>query len=877
MNLVLHQFRKEFRWLWPRWALFLAVLAFDFAFNMEWVFPPRTGGVYGFSEVVCCALWLVAWWVALSTAPEDEADAGRAFAWTRPLPRRSYWLARLLVWTLLIMLPMMLEVGIYLAFMRRPWDEIGLGMLEELFAAGSMTLWVLPGALLFRGWERYVALVIFATLWVADHGRDLLRPLFELAYIDPILAYPFMEPLRFACAAWVMGPLVLLLLVWHQRRHLPLVQRHGALAVLSIGTYALAASPLLRSRFTGAVDPAFVQQMSAGRQPSMRPEDFKAEAHTDEKLGRCLSLSVPASLEGVPRGVIPVWRSARTTVMQHGRALPVETRERQLLSDPGLIKLVGLFSRPLAGDLPAGWPADSLSVDAGDDKDQLRLPKMPLPADLDTPVDIDMEAVANWTRLRALGHAPLKAGARIRSAEAELEVREVRLNVDAQDRPSPGAVTLLVSQHLGTLSTRHAMWPAQPLLMLYAPGKRLVWQRTMHGGGDWRAPRLGWMHVVSRITYGEVMKPGAGVTKENLGEQQLLWIVPDYLGRSSHPVQVKSLDIGKESRSATPGPWTTAALRQESNPWQSFLTAARSHVRPPLDAPLDTAARYVAAVYAASRAYAWRTQTNTFAEPLWPGDDLEAAQLLAPYVARHPALVSRLLLQSPHDFTDHVLRAALRHAGIPGFQRAPAAGQPFYQRTLPVPGQPGVLQSVTGDPWAFEDKGEKIRAMVKRMLETRSDEPMRELLAHPLPPLEKMWQDFPSSVNGQNLRHLCQDPLYRDKAVAEVNRQYAALPATANTREAEIIRVIAAKAVLGDGTALGWLLRNAGLQDERHSHDMGLFQEAHRAVFDRNILLREVPDFIRNCRRWTPDDFRYDAEKKVWTLNAATNSPPNKP
>lgn len=876
MNFVLHQFRKEFRWLWPRWALFLTVLGFDLVFNLGWVFPPKADGVYGFSELSCAVLWTVAWWVALSTAPEDEVDAGRAFAWTRPLPRRSYWLARLLVWVLLIMLPMMLEVGAYLATMQRPWAEVGFGMLEELIAAGSMTLWVLPGALLFRGWERYVALVIFTALWSADYGRMLLTPLFELVYLDPVMNYPFMEPMRFALAACVMGPVMVLLLVWHQRRRLHLVLRHGALAVLTLATYALAASSLLRSGFDLAVDPALVRSFAEGHAPDVHTEEFQASAYVNDKLGNCLSLAVPVTLKDAPRGVIPLWSSMRTTVMQNGRPLPIETREYQILSEPAFISF-GLHSRPLAGDLPHGWPADSLSMDSGNDKNMLSLPKMPLPPDRDTPVDIDMQASANWVRLRELGHAPLQAGARIRAAEAELEVLEVRPNVDSKDAPKPGYVTLVVRQYQRTLSTCRYTWPVQPMLMVYAPGKRLLWQRSIQGGGDWRAMRFGWLQSVGVMTYGNVIKPGTGVTTENLAEQQLVLVMPDYLGRSTHHVEVKGLDIGQEERSAGQGRWTTPALDQNSSPRRGFLKTAQRIPRPSLDAPVADAARYVAAVYSASRAYAGRTETNAFAEPLWPGDDRAVATMLAPYVARYPELVDKLPLVSVLDFTDAVLRAALLQAGIPGFQREPAAGQAFYQRTLPVPGQPDAMQSFMGDIWGGGHDGEKVKPMVKKMLETKSDEPMRELLTRGPVPLEKLWQEFPGSVTGLSLRRFFREPAYRDKAVAEVNRQYAELPATARMGEPKIIRVITAKAVLGDATALGWLLRYVGLQSDQDGERLGFFQEANHALFDLTIPLREVPEFIRNCRRWTPDDFRYDAEKMIWVPQASATPSPTKP
>lgn len=76
MNSVLHHFGKEFRWLWPRWVVFLAVLGFDLAMSLGCVQPMILDGKYGLYEMMTVLLWMVALWVGISGAPEDSAEGG---------------------------------------------------------------------------------------------------------------------------------------------------------------------------------------------------------------------------------------------------------------------------------------------------------------------------------------------------------------------------------------------------------------------------------------------------------------------------------------------------------------------------------------------------------------------------------------------------------------------------------------------------------------------------------------------------------------------------------------------------------------------------------------------------------------------------------
>ena len=60
MSLVMHQLRKELRWLWPRWVLFLVVLWLDLAMCLGWVLPMKIDGKYGLYEIMAVLVWVVA-------------------------------------------------------------------------------------------------------------------------------------------------------------------------------------------------------------------------------------------------------------------------------------------------------------------------------------------------------------------------------------------------------------------------------------------------------------------------------------------------------------------------------------------------------------------------------------------------------------------------------------------------------------------------------------------------------------------------------------------------------------------------------------------------------------------------------------------------
>src|SRR4051794_29161079 len=158
MNLTLHQFRKEARYLRLRWLLWLVLLALLLAVELEWVIPMgRRIGVADpeFVGGLRWAVQLFALWLAASSATEDLPGKPSRFLAARPLPMSSYFAARILVVLVLVITPFAVWEALYLAFSGRPLSEIFLGAGEAAVVSALLYGWILPLVLMWRGTERW--------------------------------------------------------------------------------------------------------------------------------------------------------------------------------------------------------------------------------------------------------------------------------------------------------------------------------------------------------------------------------------------------------------------------------------------------------------------------------------------------------------------------------------------------------------------------------------------------------------------------------------------------------------------------------------------------------------------------------------------------
>jgi hypothetical protein len=872
MNLILHHFRKEFAYLRLRWCVFLAVLLLDLALQMEWVLPMRpvehgaNAGLFVAYEILMrVLLWMVAWWFMLSVPPEDGASGGRGYALTRPLSRMSYWAARLLVWLLLVMLPLMLESAVYLWLNGRPFSEMALGMGERAWAAGSMTLWLLPLPVLLRGWERY-AVIVIVVFSLDTWNAQVLRMVFKLLHLSYDQPHPGMEFGRTVQAAWLVGFLLPVLVLWHQRRPLGTVARMSAVLFLVLLHQGVAASSLFINAYEQPRDPELIRRLTAGRKVVLPESSWRFQQEKEAPGGEYISLRAHARLDGMPEDFVSNWRDTTTTMTQHGQMLP-SPPELHTLRQP--LYAVGYQCQfyPMAQALPGKKTPVLLSVDV-DPKRQNMLLNLSQPTQLDEPATASLNLTAEWMLLRKLGEIPLKPGANFLASDFEVELLAVKPNTDGRGDRSTGCVTIVYRLSARCFEWQHTLLPLFPHACLMSPKNRFMWQLVMNSGYEQtRGATLGWCHMLQQQTFQRVLGPGTGVTPENLHEQTLMWLKPEYLGSSQHHAELKDLKIADHLMKQDGWPNSKPAI-VAGNPREAFLKQVKNIPQPAENAGHDEIARYVAAVYQASLVFSDRHDHLNDGVPKWAGNDREVHLLMVPWFVKNPDLFRAALAHGDEEFTKGVVHEALLQAGIPGITRSADSGEPRYERQVPVAGKPGQFKThVMETMWLASHTPDILEAYIAA-IQQHSDEPLWPIMEEKQRSTDEVLEDYGRTFDCWDLRWLMKRPdsKYRDKAEQLTREAFAQLPAVAGL-ERGYERPLFSAVALGMPEALDWLLRIVALKDEDHPGGALMF---HNAMFAS--LAKGRPDtktllqFLHDARRYSVKDYHYNTDRMIWEL-----------
>ncbi|WP_395751664.1 hypothetical protein [Prosthecobacter sp.] len=267
--MTLHHFCKEFRYLRLRWFAFLALLGFDLAVNLEWVFAPQWG------EEMPSWIFFVPMVTALAAlslvegCPEDRPGNDLRFIGTRPLSRRSYWLAALLTGLVLIVVPAAVQNGLYLWLSARPMADVLRGMGERAFFIIGLGLWMLPVRALTLEREKWLTGGV--GLLIAIGGVFGLPILLRL--IDEDAPGFDLPP-----SSWIFATLTLALaftlLAWvHHRRPLKPQVRLGTMALLFVGGLMLCLYWPMRTAPMEDRDPARVAALAPAFNPSVHLEE----------------------------------------------------------------------------------------------------------------------------------------------------------------------------------------------------------------------------------------------------------------------------------------------------------------------------------------------------------------------------------------------------------------------------------------------------------------------------------------------------------------------------------------------------------------------------------------------------------------------------
>ncbi|MBE2282827.1 MAG: hypothetical protein IAE77_05140 [Prosthecobacter sp.] len=525
MNLVLHHFGKEFRYLRLRWFAFLALLGFDLAVNMEWLLPMRAGeaspGWLAYLNVVVLLVGLS----LLLSCPEDRPGSDRSFISTRPMSRRDYWLARVMIWLLLIVLPVVLQNGLYLALSARLFADVVRGMGERLCFAAGFTAWLLPMLALWQRKEVWKLLLTLAlTLFVASKLLDVATA--DSGTISFYQTWPALA------LGWGVFALLSSALVWRHLVHGYSFGRRLALTSLA-GLLGL-----LAARFGSWGDSAPVSQDVALVQklaPQLHTSFDLAEARfegAERSFGPSLRGKLPA-VTGM-KDVHVVLRPLSSVFTQAGSSRRVESEENHPYRPSAYFTPQWEVYR---GNqvLSSFFPKSTLLMPADEYmpkwtlNDQALTPLAAFSAPhprFDEPLGIETEFMVDWfQRDRAL-EMPVVSGA---SAQCD-EVHWKILRVSPAEGPKPGALTLFLHQESRT------RWDAENglAILLHLPAQRLVrLEPTKQTIVSQRGDHTGWRHSLLELTWSNLLNHADGEpTGVDLASARLIMLRSRFLGQS---------------------------------------------------------------------------------------------------------------------------------------------------------------------------------------------------------------------------------------------------------------------------------------------------------------------------------------------------------
>lgn len=528
MNLMLHHFRKEFQYLRLRWLAFLVLLGFDLAVNLEWLLPMRAGvEAPGWLEYLPVMILLVGLSLLLS-CPEDRPGSDRSFIGTRPLPWAAYWKARVLLWLTLIVLPVVLQNGLYLLLAGRPMADVLRGMGERACFAVGFSAWLLPALALWRRQEVWKALfVIVVTLAVASKVLEVACVAWWRFYASDYQTW----------AGLTVGWMVFgVLSGWVAWRHLQLA--YGFRRRLCLTCFA-AVVGLLAARFwvmatraePVAQDEALVQALAPGLKVEINLDTVHFEGFKSEHGFHILSAK-PETATG-KQGVHVDMRLAGSRIVQDGRSSSATdssaSRIRSRFSYGSPQDEVHRGDVNLRDFFPAGtlfysgqpfplWSQEGRSL-------ALAAFAKPYPA-ADRPLRLATDYRMEWYQRDLALDLPMVAGSRGECDEARWEV----LSVTPAGGPQPGALTVTLR-----VETRdHWNEENGSAMLLHSPQRQIVWldpiKQTLLGT---RATHTGWKRRQIELTWNGIFNYADGeATGVDAAKLRLILLRSRFLGSS---------------------------------------------------------------------------------------------------------------------------------------------------------------------------------------------------------------------------------------------------------------------------------------------------------------------------------------------------------
>lgn len=840
MNLSLHHFRKEFRYLRLRWFAFLALLGFDLAVNLEWLLPMRAGVPQAAWLGYLPAVVLLAGLSLLLSCPEDRPGSDRSFISTRPLSQRDYWFARVMTWLLLIVLPVVLQNGLYLAISSRPAADVLRGMWERFCFAAGFSAWLLPALVLWSRRELWKALLTVAVaLVVASKTLDVVAVTWRF-YPSIYQKWPGLA------AGWaVFGALS----AWIAWRHLKSDWRFrrrllatGAVAVLGLLTARLwvllqpevAAQnealvkqlapqlhvdiPLTTARFDG-----FEREIGRRLYGTPAAETGKQDIHVDmrllsshtEQAGRQPGNDTPSSILDLPR-------------------FSFDSPESQVYR--GDVHLRDFFPRGTlffsSSQFPL-WSREGRSANLASFAE-------PYP-EVDKPLRITSQFHLDWYQRDRAIDLPVVAGGH---GECD-DVRWKILGITPASGPQPGALT--ISLHVEA----RAHWNAENgfAIVLHSPQRQMVWldpvKQTPLGA---RASHTGWLRSQVELTWNHIFNHADGeATGVDAAGLRLILLRSRYLGRSEHTW--KSPEMRLADFPSTWGDdlqWSESRVLYAGRELKAFQE--RMATIKPLTAGSteQEARRFVYDLF--STASATRAVYTPAAHPL-------IAQAFEPLGRHHLPLMLDLRSQTWPGWSNRPPNNQLERF-VTDDQR-----EVLIDRALK---STGLADLVVSKGWAEAAKRLKPQVLSMHSLPRSAEELL--MVWNDEDSNARLLKEIPSDINGYIAEHLDKAPALRPQVEAVVREQLETILPLAGSQSHTAIHKVSQAAEFGSEEAFDLFLRWQAIGGDQPPRSSGLPFLNLLAADGSDFWKKRMPDHERwpLFRRLKVSDFEYLPEKRAW-------------
>ena len=839
MNLVLHHFGKEFRYLRLRWMAFLALLAFELAVNLEWLLPMRAGVPQAAWLAYLPAVVMLAGLSLLLSCPEDRPGSDRCFISTRPLSARDYWIARVMTWLLLIVLPVVLQNGLYLALSGRPLADVLRGMAERFSFAAGFSAWLLPMFALWQRRELWKTLLILAlTLFLASKLLDVIAA--ENLPFSP--SYDQTWP--GLVAGWSLFAFLIAVLAWRHLRRAWTFRLRLLMSVLA------AVVSLYTARFWVWMTPGIRAQNEA----LVRELAPKLKVDLDLGDARFDSFEHGFSIEGIEAdtghaGVHVDMILANSEIEQNGR------RFTRATDDPERQRFRSSYFKPqkqvYRGDanLRDLFPRGTLFVSSlrfplwsrDGDTQNLATFAEPYPS-AEEPLSIQSHFSMDWYQRDVALDLPVVAGAQGECHDERWRI----LSVKPAGASQPGALTICL--HIETRSH----WDAENgfATLLHSPDHRMVWldapQSTFLGE---RSSHTGWHHQQVETTWPHILKHAdGGETGVEVSKLRLVLLRSRFLGRSEWSWQSPSLRLADfPSNWGDRVQWNEERVLYRGREAKFFQERIATLKAPTAQSTEKEARRYVYDLFSA------------------------ASVSRAVYTpSAHPSIVQAF---QPLG-RDHLpLMLELRSYSWPGWSNRPPNNQlagfvtdeqrdALINRVIK---HPRLADLVIGKGWAEQAKRLKPEILARDHLPSDLEELL--MAWNDDDSNERLFRELKRDRNGYAGGHLDKKPELRPRVEAAIKAEFEKVFPVIGTQNNDEYIAVRHAADFGSSEAFELCLRSLGMGGDI-GEGGGSFYATILNADGSDFWKRRMPDHEKWLffRALKVSDFVYVPEKRAWRL-----------